>query len=447
MVIPERSREMGASHGQGQGQVKDRTFSVQVHDAGDRTLDGIFRLISFGEREEPLEDVLTAMCGDVAAIARADIASIYVREDDQDAVRFTMRGNVGFPREALGRVHLRPGEGITGFAAERLRPVSVANADRDEHFKYIPGLGEERYPALLAVPVLRGGAAAGVLVLQRSRARAFTDEEVVLATALAAVINHALERGEARARSATATNERRAARLAGMPIVRGTAMGHAEVLPTLSALARTAPKPQAAIDPREIVKRLQTELRRAMIAARGSAASEIASLALILDDERFRARLAEACAAPAPLKALSEMARAYARVPFGGAKGDETSAAVLGHRAAEIEDLCVMVWGAAAGGRPLIRSGSIVVADQLRLFSTLHAIAAGASAFVVDGALTEDSAVATLVRAAGRPLLASVNGVFSWLRPDDLLVVDADAGLLRINPPATAVARFRNDRR
>ena len=106
-----------------------------------------------------------------------------------------------------------------------------------------------------------------------------------------------------------------------------------------------------------------------------------------------------------------------------------------------------MVYGAAAGGRPLIRSGAIVVAEQLRLFSTLHAIGAGASAFVVDGELPPEGAVATLVRAAGRPLLAAVNGVFSWLRPDDLLVVDADSGCLRINPPATAVARFRNDRR
>ncbi len=229
-------------------------------------------------------------------------------------------------------------------------------------------------------------------------------------------------------------------------------MGHAEVLPTLAALARTAQPLQTAIDPREILKRLQTELRRALVAARGPAASEIASLALILDDERFRARLAEACAAPAPLKALSEMARAYARVPFSGGKNargnvDDTSAAVLGNRAAEIEDLCVMVYAAASGGRPLIRSGAVVVAEQLRLFSTLHAIAAGASAFVVDGELPRDGAAATLVRAVGRPLLAACSGVFSWLRPDDLLVVDADAGILRINPPATAVARFRNDRR
>ena len=45
---------------------KHQTFSFQVHDAGDRTLDGIFRLIALGEQEEPLEEVLTAMCGDVA---------------------------------------------------------------------------------------------------------------------------------------------------------------------------------------------------------------------------------------------------------------------------------------------------------------------------------------------------------------------------------------------
>src|SRR5262247_342767 len=122
---------------------KNGLFSLQVHDAGDRALDGIFRLIALGEEDRPLEEVLTSMCGHVADIARANIASIYVREDDEDGLRFTMRGNVGFPAEAIGRVHLRPGEGITGFAAERRRPVSVAIGKQDRHFKYISGLGEE----------------------------------------------------------------------------------------------------------------------------------------------------------------------------------------------------------------------------------------------------------------------------------------------------------------
>ena len=59
--------------------------------------------------------------------------------------------------------------------------------------------------------------------------------------------------------------------------------------------------------------------------------------------------------------------------------------------------------------------------------------------------MREDSAAAALVRAAGLPLLSSVGGVFSWLQPEDLLVVES--GGLRINPPATAIAHFRNARR
>ncbi|HVR02084.1 MAG TPA: GAF domain-containing protein, partial [Polyangia bacterium] len=178
----------------------DRNRSVFVHERADRSLDGIFRLIEAAGQPRPLAEVLARMCADVAAIAAADVVSVYVREAEGEV--FTMRGNVGFPAESVGRVQLRQGEGITGFVAERLLPVSVAVADRDEHFKYIPGLGEERFPAMLAVPVVRAGAAAAVLVLQRGPDREFTGDEVVLATALAAVISHALERADERERSA-----------------------------------------------------------------------------------------------------------------------------------------------------------------------------------------------------------------------------------------------------
>src|SRR6185436_13709405 len=159
------------------------------------------------------------------------------RDDDGAARVFTLRGNVGFPADSVGRVHLREGEGITGFVAEKLLPVSVASAERDAHFKYIPGLGEERFPAMLAVPVVRAGAAAAVLVLQRGPSRVFTGEEVVLATALAAVINHALERGE----------ERESGHLPGVGLCPGAAMGRAAVLPTLAALARGEATPSASV--------------------------------------------------------------------------------------------------------------------------------------------------------------------------------------------------------
>ncbi|HXJ18806.1 MAG TPA: GAF domain-containing protein [Polyangia bacterium] len=427
--------------------VENRGLGYQVHDSGDHTLDGIFRLIQLGEEDEPLEAVLTAMCGDIAKIARADVASVYVREAGPDSERFTMRGNVGFPADAVGRVHLGRGEGITGFAADRLRPVSVAEADRDERFKYIPGLGEEQFPALLAVPVLRGGAAAGVLVLQRRAATAFTPEEVVLATALAAVINHALERGEGRERERAQNSDRRTVRLSGSTLIAGTAMGRATVLPTLAALAAPTgparPIDASALD--TLWTRLRGELQKG-ISGGGAAAQEIASLALILDDERFRGRLTDACAAPAPLKAMSELARAYARAPFQ-AGGDEATSALMGARAAEIEDLCVLAH-AAAGGTRLVRAGAMLASERLGLFATAYAISAGASAFVVEGEVPSDGGPAALARAAGRPLISAVHGLFGWLRPEDLLVVDADdelgTGVVRVNPPATTVARFRS---
>jgi phosphotransferase system enzyme I (PtsP) len=423
-------------------QINNLSARVQVHDAGDRTLDGIFRLIALAEREEPLEEVLTAMCGDVAAIAAADVASVYVREEGPDGPRFTMRGNVGFPREALGQVHLRAGEGITGFAATRLRPVSLAVADRDQHFKYIPGLGEERFPSLLAVPVLRAGSAAGVLVLQRADPVAFSELEVTLAAALAAVINHALERAEERDRRHARDGERRAVHLVGTMVSPGAALGRAEILPTLSALSRTTPVRQPSFAAARLdgcLRKLENGLARAAAGARPAAAAEMASLALILKDGRFRAHLTEACAAPDPLKRLSELARAYARAA--------ASAASIGERAAEIEDLCVLVHAAGSGARPLVQDGALIVTAGLRLFSTLHAIGAGASGFIVEQAVDPAGAAASAIAGAGLPLLGGVLGVFSWIRPDDLLALDAEAAVVQVNPAATTVARFRNARR
>jgi phosphotransferase system enzyme I (PtsP) len=420
-----------------------------VHEQGNQSLDGIFRLIEVAGQHQPLDDVLAEMCAGVATTAGADVVSIYVREDSDEGEVFTMRGNVGFPDEAVGRVHLRAGEGIIGFVAERLRPVSVATAASDEHFKYIPGLGEERFPAMLAVPVLRGSSAAGVLVLQRGLTRVFTSEEVVLATALAAVISHALERAAEHEREQTRRAERGVARLRGVALSSGTAMGRAEVLPTLASLARSAPAPAASggasLPFETVARRLRADLDRAAQNATPASVREIASLGLILDDHRFCERLVRASEASAPLKALSELAREYAKVSLQTNWGDGGTADLMTARAAEIEDLCVLVH-AALFGRPLVRSGAIVLAEHLRTFQALSAIARGATGFVVEGDLDDDGTVARIVRAAGLPLLKMVTGIFSWVHPDDLLVVDGDAGNVRINPGATAVARFRSGR-
>jgi phosphotransferase system enzyme I (PtsP) len=425
----------------------ERNRSVQVHERADRSLDGIFRLIEAAGEPRPLGEVLARMCADVATIAAADVVSVYVRDAQGDGQVFTMRGNVGFPADSVGRVQLRQGEGITGFVAEKLLPVSVAVADRDEHFKYIPGLGEERFPAMLAVPVVRAGVAAAVLVLQRGRDHEFSSEEVVLATALAAVISHALERADERERAAREAS-RASVRLPGAALCPGAAMGRAALLPTLAALARTeAPAASGGVTVDAALERLEADVRKLAAAISGPAARDLASLTLILEDRRFRERLVAAASGAAPLKSMSDLAREYARVAFTAAAGDRATEALMTERAAEIEDLCVIVH-AAISGQTLVRPGDIIVTERQGALSAVHALSRGVSAVVVDGPLAHDGAVAALARAAGVPLVGGVAGVFAWVHPGDLLVVDASAtsASVRVNPEATQVARFRSQR-
>jgi phosphoenolpyruvate-protein kinase (PTS system EI component) len=145
---------------------------------------------------------------------------------------------------------------------------------------------------------------------------------------------------------------------------------------------------------------------------------------------------------------MSELAREYARVAFSAAAGDAATAALMSERAAEIEDLCVIVH-AATSGQTLVRPGDILITERLGALSAAHALARGVSAIVVQGPLAPDGAVAVLARAAGVPLVVGVAGVFAWAHPGDLLVIDATegaAGSVRVNPEATQVARFRSQR-
>lgn len=419
---------------------------IHVHEQGDNSLDSIIRLVGLAGQPGELVDVLRAMCSDVATIARADVVSVYVRESDDDGDVFTMRGNVGFPESAVGRVQLRLGEGITGYAAARLRPVSVASAERDEHYKYIEGLGEERFPALLAVPVTRGDRAAGVLVLQRREAQAFSRDEVALATALAAIINHALERADERERAAEAESRRAAVKLRGVALVAGAAMGKAEVLPTLAMLSSAAEqRTMSGVGLDEAVEKLQNDLRKLARGASPALSRTLIGLFALLEDRRFRDRLGSACIETQPLRALSVLARDYARVAYSASAADEDGEALLAERAGEVEDLCVAVY-ASMWGLSLGRPGAIVVTERLGAFAAVCAIARGASAFVAEAELDERAPAVALVRAAGLPLVAATAGVFSWVRPGDLVVVDGDAALVRVNPPATAVARYRKGR-
>ena len=398
---------------------------VRVHHRGARGVDGILRLIELAGQDGALETMLTAMCDAIAAIAEVDITSVYVREDDGDA-RLVMRGNHGFPREAIGTTALAVGEGITGLVAECMRPVSAARAAAESAYKHVPGLDEERFPVFVGVPLIGSGAVLGVLVLQRTRGP-FSDTEVTLATALGAPVTLAIERRRAQAV--------RSGRLGGRARVAGVVLGRAGVVPTSTAIAA------APADVERAAARLRDDLGRAVKRLADASDPRVGAaldrFALTLVDQRLRERLVAAAGQDGGLRAVSkDYARAAHRLGTqDDAGGDE--------RAGEIEELCALI-GIAADTRSSARTGAVWLADRVGAFVAIAAVARGAAALVASDVATP---IAIAIAAAAQlPLVDEVAGLFGWARAGDLLAVDGSDGSVLVHPAPAEIERLRRAR-
>lgn len=415
---------------------------MHVHERDDLRVDGILRLIESASESGTLNKVLQKMCGHAATIAHADVVSVYVREQSDAGDFLVLRANIGFPSSAIGTVRLALGEGIVGTAAEVMRPISAQVAQEDAHYKHVPELGEERFPSLLAIPLLARGSVAGVLVLQRGEAAAFGDAEVALGTALATTFAHAIEHRDHPGRAPA-----RSARLNGTVVVPGTALGRGLMLGTLEALhpARGGvAASESDVDHaftaiatilRKAEKRVQATLEPA---ARGS----LEILLLMLDDQRLRTIAAERCQKLGLAPGFRQVAREYAVATYSGRASDP----MLEQRAIEVESLCLLL-ATSACGLPLPSPGEVlIVAERLTAMAALTVIGGRAAAIVASAPLEDDSLGVKVARAGAVPVLSNVAGLFAWVRPEDTLLVDGSQSIVRVNPPATTIARYRHKR-
>jgi phosphotransferase system, enzyme I, PtsP len=434
---------------------------VRVHEHLEGGLGGVLRLIERVASSAVTEQELGALCEEVSALMQAPVVSVYVRGTGSESDVLCMRANVGLPEGVAGTVRLRVGEGITGFAAECLRPVSVDAGPAHDRYKPVPGIGEEAFPCYLAVPLVQGGQALGVMVLQRSAHEPFDEGQVMLATALAAPFAHALDLARAGRRPV------RDALVVGEGMVEGVAMGRARPLPTMDSLLSPSPTPAGSplalrartpppiwpcdlpdgADVGVALSAVCTDLQRAARkAAPGlppDAASALAALLTITADQRLREHMGRACAERGARCGLEAVARAYARVPYRAGALDPEAAEWLAERAQDVDDLCLLV-AARLAGRPLCRAGEVLwVGGRLGAFLALAALARRASAVVVANPVAMDGLAAKLLESARTPTVAAVPSLFEWARADDRLVVDGGTGHVRVNPAPRRVASLR----
>jgi len=423
---------------------------MQVYGSEDRRIDGILSLIEESSRVAPLPEVLQRMCEQVAEIAHAEVVSVYVRESEDEHAGFVLRANVGFAREMVGNVKLELGEGITGFAAECLRPVSSALAQRDTHYKHVPELGEERFPTFLSLPLVMGGRAIGVLNLQREEGGDFTAAEVALAAALATPFTIALDRAQNRA--APGENDLgRSARLTGVAVSPGQTLGKGQGALTFRALVEPVEAGPAARELVEVaIARVGEQIARTTMRLDSELSPDhrraLAALQVTLQDQRLLSLLADSCGELGVVAGLRKVARDYVTAPYM-IGGDGSVDPWMSARAGEIEDLCL--WLAGEATHEIVGPGPgmvAVVAERLGAFAVIWALVRGVSGFVVGGSVDPSSLAAGLGRAGKLPIVAEVAGLFAWVRSGDTILVDANQAVVRVNPSASLLAQYRHQK-
>ncbi|THD81112.1 MAG: phosphoenolpyruvate--protein phosphotransferase [Phenylobacterium sp.] len=132
----------------------------------------------------------------VRIIARsmvAEVCSLYMRRAAGDIELFATEG---LDPTAVHVTRMKPGEGLIGDIMRLGRPLNLADAPEHPAFSYRPETGEDPYHAFLGVPLLRGGRAIGVLVVQNRTERVYTDDEVEDLQIVAMVLAEMVASGE-----------------------------------------------------------------------------------------------------------------------------------------------------------------------------------------------------------------------------------------------------------
>lgn len=158
--------------------VEDSQFEL-LHEIGNRLATA-----------DSFHDVLSRVVDFATALVKCDSCLIYVL-DENDLV---LRASKNPHPEAVDRLKLRVGQGITGWVAEHKEPVAVSEkAALDSRFQFFHELPEDSYEAFLSVPLMCRGRVVGVINLQHRQPHVYRKREIRLISTVGFLVGAEIE--------------------------------------------------------------------------------------------------------------------------------------------------------------------------------------------------------------------------------------------------------------
>src|ERR1700730_6886963 len=116
-----------------------------------RELSFLVRLAQAAASTQKPDELLELIIAESTSAMGTDVCSLYlVTSRGRDML---LPSTSGLNVKMVGRVVMRVGEGITGWVAETRRPAVVPDVSKEPHWKWVPGLDEDRFHSMLSVPL------------------------------------------------------------------------------------------------------------------------------------------------------------------------------------------------------------------------------------------------------------------------------------------------------
>jgi phosphotransferase system enzyme I (PtsP) len=396
----------------------------------------------------PAQQRLDMVVRTIARSMVAEVCSIYLRRASGELELFATQG---LNPDAVHKTRLNPGEGLVGEVVRLARPVSLSDAPSHPSFAYRPETGEDPYHAFLGAPLLRGGRAIGVLVVQNRSERRYDEEEVEDIQTIAMVLAETVASGELLAQDELRDIEvapHRAERLKGQRFADGLAYGH-----VVLHEAPVPPENLLADDPaveevrlRDALVALKANIDSMLEGGQGKLAGAsfevLETYRMFADDRGWNRSLEEAVRTGLTAEAAVDRVRNEHRARFAKARDP-----YIKERLHDFEDLANRLLRVLAGDRPGERDlpdDAILVARNLGPADLLEY-----PRHKLRGLLLEEGSAAShaaiVARALQIPCVGRLTGLRDRLSEGDLVIVDGESGetYLRPRPDMLAAVQSR----
>lgn len=164
-----------------------------------RELNFLVRLAQAAASTQRPDELLELIIRETTSAIGTDVCSLYLLVPP--GRELLLNATNGLNENMVGKVKMKVGEGITGWVADSRRPAVVPDVSKDPHWKWVPGLDEDRFHSMASVPIEAGPRLVGVINVQSTERREFNSGDIDFLRAIAAQVAGILERSELQRRT------------------------------------------------------------------------------------------------------------------------------------------------------------------------------------------------------------------------------------------------------